>query len=236
MRFITIAALAFAATVSAQDTSATATSTSLSPQATCLAACMKPHHIYPETRLIFAGDSSDICCQAACVNVPCPNEADVNATTECAGQCQQGNGTQEETEAYASCQSSCISSNFLTATGGAAAATATGTAATTTGTGNPSSSGVLHLTENFTNVHAPYRHRLIHCYRLCYWYRGDWISIWHWLFLRQRCIRHREWQRCSRDSSCYRCCWSLWLDHCRSFLVSYLEPLWDDDRLYQRLS
>lgn len=115
MRFF-IATLALAAIASAQNSTSsapTATSASLSPQQTCLAKCA----------------STDICCQAACVNVPCPNEAQVNATTSCAMKCVQGNGSEEETAAYAKCQQACISSNFLTTTGTGAAATATGTGA-----------------------------------------------------------------------------------------------------------
>jgi hypothetical protein len=70
------------------------------------------------------------------VNVPCPNAVAVNQTTECAGKCTQGNGTQEETEAYASCQASCISASFFPISTGTAISgsnTASGADATTTG-------------------------------------------------------------------------------------------------------
>jgi hypothetical protein len=82
------------------------------------------------------GAATDICCQAACVKVPCPSELNANETTACAGKCVQGNGTQEETEAYASCQASCISASFFpfSTTAGSGSNTANGAEATTTGT------------------------------------------------------------------------------------------------------
>jgi hypothetical protein len=63
---------------------------------------------------IPTGGSADVCCQAKCVGVPCPSQSQVNATTECAAKCPQGNGTAAETDQYAQCQASCISSYFLT--------------------------------------------------------------------------------------------------------------------------
>ncbi|KAJ9661024.1 hypothetical protein H2198_002183 [Neophaeococcomyces mojaviensis] len=117
--FATVAALALAASVSAQNStsapsSASSTTASLSPQQTCLAKC----------------ESSDICCQAACVNVPCPSQLQANATTECAGHCVQGNGSYSETQQYAACQASCVSSYFLSSTTAAAAATGSSGSAT----------------------------------------------------------------------------------------------------------
>lgn len=84
---------------------------------------------------MFIGSATDICCQAACVKVPCPNEADVNDTTACAGACTQGNGTEEETAAYASCQASCISASFfpVPTAAGSGSNTASGSDATATG-------------------------------------------------------------------------------------------------------
>jgi hypothetical protein len=90
------------------------------------------------------GNQEDICCLAACVKVPCPNQAQVNATTECAGKCPQGNGTEGETAQYAACQSSCISSYFLTAVPSSTAASgsaATNSAATTGSAGTATASG-----------------------------------------------------------------------------------------------
>ncbi|EXJ60941.1 hypothetical protein A1O7_05094 [Cladophialophora yegresii CBS 114405] len=99
--------------------SAASSTASLSPQVKCLQSC----------------GSADVCCQAKCVGVPCPSQSQANATTDCAAQCPQGNGTASETEEYANCQASCISSYFLTSsataaptgsqTSGSASATAT---------------------------------------------------------------------------------------------------------------
>merc|ERR1712000_200492 len=103
MRFFTtvatfgLAALALAQDSTSESAASSATSASLTPEQRCLADCSE----------------TDICCQAACVNVPCPNEQAVNETTACAGACTQGNGTEEETAAYASCQASCISASFF---------------------------------------------------------------------------------------------------------------------------
>src|SRR2546421_2291294 len=98
----------------------------------------------------MTGGLADICCRASCAKVPCPNPSQVNATTECAAKCPQGNGTASDTAQYASCQSSCISSFFLTvntestsssgsvATSGAASTT--GSVETTSATGGSSNS------------------------------------------------------------------------------------------------
>jgi hypothetical protein len=88
------------------------------------------------------GGLADICCQASCAKVPCPNPAQVNATTECAARCPQGNGTASDTAQYASCQSSCISSYFLTASSAPTASSgsaATNSAGSTTGSAETAS-------------------------------------------------------------------------------------------------
>jgi len=102
--------------------------------------------------MVRIGGSADVCCQAACVNVPCPSQLQANATTECAAQCPQGNGTAAETEQYAECQSACISSYFLTdtatATGGptgTASATGTATFGETSATATGSGSGMWYF-------------------------------------------------------------------------------------------
>ena len=134
--FVTIAAFGLVAFASAQSTTeqssaVIASSTSASaPASTSVAA---------ETKCLNACAASDICCQAKCVGVPCPSQSQANATTECAAQCPQGNGTKDDTSSYAACQSSCISSLFLstsTGAGGAAAtATGSGSAGSTTAAG-----------------------------------------------------------------------------------------------------
>ncbi|KAJ9625873.1 hypothetical protein H2203_004637 [Taxawa tesnikishii (nom. ined.)] len=112
--------------------SGTSTSTSLSPTQTCLNAC----------------NAGDVNCQAACLGNPNPNAAQINATTNCAAQCPQGNGSASDTQQYADCQQNCISSYFLTSTSlagaaatlGASTASTTGSAAVTTGSASGTAS------------------------------------------------------------------------------------------------
>jgi hypothetical protein len=56
-------------------------------------------------------------CRAACFGNPHPDENAVNATTQCAMKCVQGDGTEEQTKKYADCQQKCITQNFLTVSG-----------------------------------------------------------------------------------------------------------------------
>ena len=62
----------------------------------------------------------DVGCVAACVGVPNPDEADANANTECAEECDQGDGSPEDTEAYGLCLAQCADT-FILATGNAPA-------------------------------------------------------------------------------------------------------------------
>ncbi|KAG8627059.1 hypothetical protein KVT40_004542 [Elsinoe batatas] len=80
-----------------ENTASTTSSVSLTPAQTCLAGC----------------GTGDVNCQAACLGNPFPNEAQINATTECSMNCVQGNGTQEETEAYGRCLEQCRASYFI---------------------------------------------------------------------------------------------------------------------------
>ncbi|EEA21324.1 hypothetical protein TMatcc_009275 [Talaromyces marneffei ATCC 18224] len=96
-------------------------------------------------------DPSDVCCNAACYEVPCPNNLMADETTNCAAACPQGNGTAEETAKYADCQQACFRSLFFTASSmtkptasgsqfvGAVSATATDASHTGTGTAESSS-------------------------------------------------------------------------------------------------
>ncbi|OAP57707.1 hypothetical protein AYL99_08445 [Fonsecaea erecta] len=115
----TTAELTKSSVASSTGASSAAATASLSPQVKCLQSC----------------GSADVCCQAKCVGVPCPSQLQANATTECAAQCPQGNGTAGETQQYADCQASCISSYFLTASSTAApTASQTGSSSSATGT------------------------------------------------------------------------------------------------------
>ncbi|KIX09253.1 uncharacterized protein Z518_00332 [Rhinocladiella mackenziei CBS 650.93] len=114
---VALVAAQSATSASGSTSVASASSTaSLSPQAICLQQC----------------GSADVCCQAACVDVPCPSDLQANATTECAAQCPQGNGTASETQEYASCQASCVSSYFMSSTVVTPTATASGSGASST--------------------------------------------------------------------------------------------------------
>ena len=55
----------------------------------------------------------DVGCVAACVGVPNPDEADANANTDCAEECDQGDGSPEDTEAYALCLAQCADTFIL---------------------------------------------------------------------------------------------------------------------------
>ncbi|KIW07945.1 uncharacterized protein PV09_01848 [Verruconis gallopava] len=83
----------FIAAAAAQTT----TSTALTPQQSCLNACAP----------------SDVTCQAICVGVPHPGDAQMNSTTQCVAQCDQGDGSAAASEAYAKCRDGCISSYII---------------------------------------------------------------------------------------------------------------------------
>jgi len=105
---------------------ATGTSSAKSPEQTCLDSC----------------DITDVTCRAECLGVARPNESQVEETTKCAEDCDQGSGSPEDTKKYGECQQACFakyfpSSQTLDAPGGAsnAAATGTGASGTAQGTG-----------------------------------------------------------------------------------------------------
>ncbi|OKL59602.1 hypothetical protein UA08_05094 [Talaromyces atroroseus] len=119
MKFSIIALTGLVALAASED----ATTTSLSPQASCATKC----------------DPKDTCCNAVCYNVPCPDAAMANDTTACAAACPQGSGTPDDTAAYAKCQQSCYSSLFFgTGTGTATLPPATATATATDGSASAS--------------------------------------------------------------------------------------------------
>ena len=65
--------------------------------------------------------------------VPHPNDAAANKTNECVAECPQGEGSEAETEAYASCIQKCIGDNFYSLTQGPTAQpTGTGSDASVT--------------------------------------------------------------------------------------------------------
>lgn len=89
-----IAVIGLAAAQSSTTNDASGTTSSLSPTQTCLAACA----------------SGDVNCQAQCVGVPFPNGAQINATTDCSMNCDQGDGSPSATEQYGQCLQRCAAS------------------------------------------------------------------------------------------------------------------------------
>jgi cobalamin biosynthesis Mg chelatase CobN len=59
-------------------------------------------------------DPADVNCLADCNPVPSPNESQVIDTNECFAECDQGDGSEEQTEAYANCTQQCIQDLFFT--------------------------------------------------------------------------------------------------------------------------
>jgi len=100
MKFLV--ALSLAALSLAQSTStATQTQTAvvtLTPAEQCIKGC----------------DPSDVNCQAACVGVPHPGNSQMNDTTSCVANCDQGDGSAQASNAYAACRNACISSYIIT--------------------------------------------------------------------------------------------------------------------------
>ncbi|WEW58774.1 hypothetical protein PRK78_004242 [Emydomyces testavorans] len=122
MKYSSVIAFSLIAVASAQSQSASpsasapATSTvPLSPAASCALKCPQ----------------ADVCCQALCVGVPCPDAGMANKTNDCAAHCNQGKGTPADIDAYAKCQAACISSYFFSGT--ATLPAATGSAAPSNG-------------------------------------------------------------------------------------------------------
>jgi len=79
---------------------ATITTTSLTPQQTCLAACAL----------------GDVNCEAKCIIVPNPNSLAVNQTNTCVAACDQGDGSEAANAAFGKCEQACIASYYMTVT------------------------------------------------------------------------------------------------------------------------
>jgi hypothetical protein len=139
MKFSTILVLfGFAAFAIAAD-STTETGTSAAPTAS----------LTPLQQCLKTCKDGDVNCQAACVGVPSPDTAAVNATTKCVADCTQGSGSVADNQKYSDCVKACITSNFITTTQTGApqstvsGSTETGSAASASGTntGNSRSTG-----------------------------------------------------------------------------------------------
>ncbi|GAB7333120.1 hypothetical protein MBLNU13_g04791t1 [Cladosporium sp. NU13] len=134
-----VALLGLAAAQSESSNSASSTSSAPAPGSTaaCLADCAV----------------GDVDCQAVCVNVPAPNESQIDATLQCSrNECTQGDSGPEDTKKYGECLASCAQDFYYTsgttptgvATAGASATGAStpadSTAGSTTGTGSAAES------------------------------------------------------------------------------------------------
>ncbi|OMP87501.1 F-actin-capping protein subunit beta [Diplodia seriata] len=124
MRFSTAIVTGLCAVLAtAASDSATTTSASLSPTASCLATCK----------------DGDVTCQAQCVGTAHPDETNMNDTTECMAKCDQGDGSAAAATKFANCEQACISSYFPVGSGTAAAGTGSNTAASASATSTGSS-------------------------------------------------------------------------------------------------
>lgn len=101
MRFTIAAVAGFAAMASAATTTASIDAAQASYIA-CLDDC----------------PSGDVKCQSYCVIVPSPNDAQANATNTCVGECDQGDGSEEDTQKYSKCVQACISDNYFKTSSG----------------------------------------------------------------------------------------------------------------------
>lgn len=95
MRFTVAFVAGFVAMASAATSTASVDSTQAS-QIACLDRC----------------DSGDVDCQSHCITVPSPDKAQANATINCVGNCDQGDGSKAATDAYSKCVQSCIADNY----------------------------------------------------------------------------------------------------------------------------
>ncbi|KAF4967858.1 hypothetical protein FSARC_4657 [Fusarium sarcochroum] len=108
MRFSVLIAGAFATMAVAQSKTASLSAAQQSA-ADCLDAC-KP---------------GDVNCQSHCISVPSPNEKQIEATTKCVANCDQGKGSASDTEKYAACRDACIADNYWKSVEGSPQETAT---------------------------------------------------------------------------------------------------------------
>jgi hypothetical protein len=116
MRFTIAAVGAFAAVAVAQSGSNTKTdapsaTVSLDPVQSSMYAC------------VDKCEEGDVVCQSRCIAVPAPNEEQVHDTNECFAKCDQGDGSQEQTDRYAACQQSCITKHYYVTSKGTPQAT-----------------------------------------------------------------------------------------------------------------
>ncbi|KAL4907496.1 hypothetical protein BDW74DRAFT_125082 [Aspergillus multicolor] len=128
MKLSLLALTSVLALVAAQDSSSTSTETSTAPATT--------HSLTPQEQCAARCGDDDICCVAACYSVPCPSDQQANDTNTCVSQCDQGDGSEADTQAYAQCQARCITTTYFPGTAtltddSSSSATGSNTATTT---------------------------------------------------------------------------------------------------------
>ncbi|KAL6711956.1 hypothetical protein ACN47E_002999 [Coniothyrium glycines] len=130
------AVLAFAVGAFAAPQAASITSAPVSPAI--------PSGLTPAVSCALACNAGDVTCQAACVGNARPNASQAIETNECAARCDQGDGSTEDSIAYANCVDSCINSLFPSSqtafAGGAAPSNGASAVASATGSANPTAS------------------------------------------------------------------------------------------------
>ncbi|KAM0342773.1 hypothetical protein ACHAPU_009265 [Fusarium lateritium] len=96
MRFTSIFVAGAFATMAAAQSKTSGLTPAQESQAECLSEC----------------EAGDVKCQSYCISVPSPNEKDIEKTTKCAADCDQGSGSASDTEKYSACVQGCISDNY----------------------------------------------------------------------------------------------------------------------------
>jgi cobalamin biosynthesis Mg chelatase CobN len=76
-----------------------------------------------QAECLDACEAGDVKCQSYCITVPSPNEADIEKTTKCAADCDQGKGSASDTEKYSACVQECIADNYWKSVDGSPRAT-----------------------------------------------------------------------------------------------------------------
>ncbi|KAF6805517.1 hypothetical protein CSOJ01_09449 [Colletotrichum sojae] len=113
MRFTSIIVAGVLAVAASAQSSATPTVSIDTAQSSAAAAI---------TKCLEACPASDVTCQSKCISVPAPSEDQVNKTTKCVADCDQGDGSAEATQKFATCRDNCIA-QYYWSSGSPAAAT-----------------------------------------------------------------------------------------------------------------
>lgn len=102
MKYSTVLAFAVGAFALPQDASITSAP----------AAAPIPTGLTSAVSCALACNAGDVMCQASCLGNARPNASQAIDTNECAAKCDQGDGSDEASNAYAKCVQSCIYSLF----------------------------------------------------------------------------------------------------------------------------